>query len=64
MELKNEEQGLVKVSLTNQLGQIVDSKESNETNITMNGYGIYAKGIYFLTIEQNGKKSIQKVVKN
>ena len=64
VELKNAEQGLVKVSLTNQLGQIVDSKESNETNITMNGYGSYAKGIYFLTIEQNGKKSIQKVVKN
>ena len=64
VELKNAEQGLVKVNLTNQLGQIVDSKESNETNITMNGYGSYAKGIYFLTIEQNGKKSIQKVVKN
>ena len=64
VELKNAEQGLVKVSLTNQLGQIVDSKESNETNITMNGYANYAKGIYFLTIEQNGKKSIQKVVKN
>ena len=64
VQLDNNEQGEVTLSLTNQLGQVLSSQTSNETTINMNGYANYPSGLYFMSVEQNGKKTIQKIVKN
>jgi hypothetical protein len=52
------------VTLTNSIGQIILKKENiNSTTINLD-ISSQTSGIYFLTIENQGAKTTQKIIKN